>query len=169
MKHHQYHVTTVWTGNNGSGTDSYRTYERSHSIRVAGKPEIIGSSDPSFRGDPTCYNPEELFLASLSSCHMLWYLHLCAEAGVIVVDYTDEANGTMEETFEGSGSFIQVVLRPRVIVTSPDMIDKAISLHKKANQMCFIANSVKFPVLHEPEATPQQLNIAEPAGDNAAS
>ena len=70
----------TWTGNTGTGTREYRGYERAHEYLVPGKPVIPGSSDPNFRGDKTHYNPEELLVMSLSSCHMLWYLHLCAEA-----------------------------------------------------------------------------------------
>ncbi|HEY0244474.1 MAG TPA: OsmC family protein [Mucilaginibacter sp.] len=150
MKDHQYKATITWTGNLGTGTSSYKDFNRTHEISVDGKPTIPASSDPSFRGDPSRYNPEELFLASLSSCHMLWYLHLCAEAGVIVVDYTDHAIGTMIETTNGSGHFTQVTLHPNVLVSDASMIAKANELHHEANKYCFIANSVNFPVLHQP-------------------
>ncbi len=150
MKQHHYKATIRWTGNNGSGTDHYRNYERSHTISIDGKMPIAGSSDPSFRGDKTKYNPEELLVASLSSCHMLWYLHLCSEAGVVVVDYMDHATGIMAETANGGGYFIEVTLNPIVIVQDDTMIGKANELHEKANKLCFIANSVKFPVKHQP-------------------
>ena len=146
-KHH-YKSTTKWTGNTGSGTSNYRNYERSYSILTEGKMEILGSSDPAFRGDATKHNPEDLLLASLSSCHMLWYLHLCAEAGVVVTAYEDEATGVMLETANGSGHFTEVTLNPQVTVSESTMIEKANSLHKKANELCFIANSVNFPVYH---------------------
>jgi len=146
---HHYKMTTRWTGNTGSGTSAYQAYERDHILQVDGKPEIPGSSDPGFRGDKTRYNPEEMLVASLSSCHMLWYLHLCSEAGVVVVDYVDHATGTMVETADGGGHFSEVTLHPEVTVTDVAMIDKANALHEKANQLCFIANSVKFPVHHE--------------------
>ena len=148
-KQHQYSLTTTWTGNQGSGTSGYRAYERSHILSVENKPEILASSDPSFRGDATKHNPEELLLASLSSCHMLSYLHLCADAGVIVTAYIDNATGIMEETPNGSGRFIAVTLYPLVTVTDASMIDKANELHHKANQLCFIANSCNFPVHHQ--------------------
>src|SRR5476651_1890681 len=106
-KAHHYKITTNWTGNTGPGTSGYTDYDRSHTIVAEGKVEIACSSDPAFRGDKTKYNPEEMFLASLSSCHMLWYLHLCAEAGVVVTGYTDYASGTMTET-DGGGHFTQV-------------------------------------------------------------
>lgn len=152
-KEHHYAVTTEWTGNTGTGTQSYRSYERSHEIRVENKAGIQGSSDPAFRGDKTKHNPEDLLLASLSACHMLWFLHFCSEAEVIVTAYTDHAVGTMAETSNGSGHFTEVILRPQVVVTHASMIDTANALHTKAHQYCFIANSVNFPVRHEPACT----------------
>ena len=150
MKTHNYTSTVNWTGNKGFGTTNYRSYDRGYSISIDGKTDILGSSDPSFRGDKTRYNPEELLLASLSSCHLLWYLHLCAEAGVVVVDYSDTATGKMVETANGGGHFTEVTLNPIVTVTENSMIEKANELHKKANELCFIANSVNFTVTHEP-------------------
>lgn len=150
MKNHQYKATITWTGNKGSGTSSYRDFERAHEIAVEGKPIIPASSDPAFRGDKTRYNPEELFLASISSCHMLWYLHLCSEAGVVVVNYVDNATGTMLEEPNGSGRFTAVTLYPQVTVTANSMIAKANELHHKANEYCFIANSCNFPIHHRP-------------------
>ncbi len=139
-----------WTGNKGKGTSAYSAYSRNHVIRVNGKTEIAASSDPSFRGDISRYNPEELLVASLSSCHMLWYLHLCSEAGVIVTAYSDHAVGIMHETETGSGHFEEVTLFPQVKVTDSSMIETANALHKRANEFCFIANSVRFPVHHKP-------------------
>ncbi|MGI9582774.1 OsmC family protein [Chryseobacterium sp. RRHN12] len=150
MKTHHYKTTIQWTGNKGTGTSGYRAYERSHTISAENKPVIEGSSDPAFRGDSTKYNPEEMLLSSLSSCHMLWYLHFCSEAGIIVTEYTDEASGIMAETASGSGHFTEVTLHPRVTVTEASMTEKAEQLHHKANEYCFIANSVNFPVKHIP-------------------
>jgi len=150
MKNHQYKATITWTGNKGSGTSSYRDFERAHEIAVEGKSVIPASSDPAFRGDKTRYNPEELFLASISSCHMLWYLHLCSEAGVVVIDYVDNATGIMLEEANGSGRFTAVTLYPQVTVTANSMIEKANELHHKANEYCFIANSCNFPIHHCP-------------------
>ena len=144
---HHYKTTITWTGNRGEGTTGYKNYDRMHTIEVENKPVINASSDPSFMGDATRYNPEELLLASLSSCHMLWYLHLCADNGVIVVNYTDEATGTMEENSNG-GKFTEVTLRPIVKVADASMADKAAALHEVANKKCFIANSCNFPVKH---------------------
>lgn len=147
---HLYSLNVTWTGNTGSGTSNYRSYERSHTVTVSNKVEILGSSDPAFRGDPTKHNPEELFVASISTCHMLWYLHLCAEAGVIVIEYSDQATGIMQETEDRGGHFIEVTLHPNVTVTDASMVDKANELHHKANQLCFIANSCNFPIHHQP-------------------
>lgn len=147
-KKHNYQSTIEWTGNLGEGTSGYKNYERSHTIKINGKAEIEASSDPSFRGDPSRHNPEELFLASLSSCHMLWFLHLCSVEGVIVTGYVDEATGTMTEEKDGSGKFTEVILNPMVTVTEERMAAKLDSIHHKANQMCFIANSCNFPVRH---------------------
>ncbi|MBD2753474.1 OsmC family protein [Spirosoma validum] len=152
-KQHTYTLTTKWTGNTGTGTSHYRAYERNHVINADNKPDIPGSSDPSFRGDKTRYNPEELLVASLSSCHMLWYLHLCSEAGVIVLDYVDHATGTMVETADGGGHFSEVMLRPAVVVAEEAMIAGANALHHQANKLCFIANSCNFPIRHEPSCS----------------
>jgi organic hydroperoxide reductase OsmC/OhrA len=150
MKEHHYKATITWTGNLGTGTSNYRAFSRNHEISVEGKPVIPASSDPAFRGDPSRYNPEELLVASLSDCHMLWYLHLCSEAGVIVIEYVDQAIGVMTEAADGSGKFKEVTLYPQVTVTDAAMVEKANALHHKANQMCFIANSCNFPVHHQP-------------------
>jgi organic hydroperoxide reductase OsmC/OhrA len=147
---HNYQIKVQWTGNPGKGTANYGSYDRSHTIQAGNKAEIHGSSDPAFRGDPEAYNPEELFVAALSACHMLWYLHLCAEAGVIVTAYEDHATGIMEEAADGGGKFTEVILFPVVTVADGSMVGKAKMLHSKANQKCFIANSVKIPVLHNP-------------------
>lgn len=148
MKEHTYHTNLRWTGNTGKGTETYRGYERSHLISVEGKQTIEASSDPSFRGDKSKYNPEEMFVASLSSCHMLWFLHLCSEASVIVLEYTDAAIGKMTESDDGNGKFSEVILNPVVKVKEEWMIEKTDSLHEKANAFCYIANSCNFPVRH---------------------
>lgn len=150
MKLHEYHTTIEWTGNEGIGTANYKSYNRNHRISIPDKiQEILGSSDPAFRGDSSRYNPEELLVSSLSACHLLWYLHLCAVNGVVVITYIDHARGTMIETENGSGRFSEVVLCPIVTVQEENMIAKAVELHHQANQMCFIANSCNFPVRHE--------------------
>lgn len=149
-KQHHYQTRLVWTGNKGEGTKNYTGYSRNYTISIQHKPDIYGSSDPSFRGDAMRYNPEELLLASLSSCHMLWFLHLCSAAGVVITAYEDQATGTMHENADGSGYFTQVTLHPLILINGD--IDKAQLqlLHEEANRKCFIANSCNFPVAHEP-------------------
>jgi organic hydroperoxide reductase OsmC/OhrA len=151
-KSHHYAVTVKWTGNLGTGTNGYRSYGRQHEIiGENGKPTIPGSSDPVFRGDPARWNPEELLVAALSACHKLSYLHLCAVAGIVVVAYVDHAEGVMEETADGSAAFQRVTLHPQVTVAPGSDTAKALELHQEAHAKCFIARSVNFPVLHEPE------------------
>jgi organic hydroperoxide reductase OsmC/OhrA len=149
-KIHKFNTKVEWEGNTGHGTLNYKAYKRNYTILVKNKPKIEGSSDPVFLGDGAKYNPEELFIASVSSCHMLWYLHLCADSGVIVTDYADESEGNMLEEASGSGRFTEIVLHPMVTVKEKGMIAKAIELHDKAGQMCFIANSCNFPIRHKP-------------------
>lgn len=140
-----------WTGDRVQGTASYAAYSRDHLIRAAGKPDIVATSDTAFRGSPGRYNPEELFVSALSSCHMLWYLHLCAVNAIVVTDYQDEAVGTMVETEDGSGYFREVTLFPVVTITDAARIPRAMELHREAAKKCFIANSCNFPVRHEPK------------------
>ncbi|QHT71045.1 OsmC family peroxiredoxin [Rhodocytophaga rosea] len=151
-KEHLYTLTITWTGNTGTGTSGYRMYERSHRISAIDKPEILASSDPAFRGDKQKYNPEELLVASLSSCHMLWFLHLCADQGIIVTDYVDNPSGKMVETAGGGGRFTEVTLHPIVTISTPGSLYQLDELHNRAHQLCFIANSVNFPVKHLPQA-----------------
>jgi len=139
-----------WTGNTGVGTSGFRNYKRDHEISASGKSPIPASADPAFRGDPARYNPEELLVASLSACHMLWFLHLCADAGIVVTEYHDDATGAMAETDDGGGHFTQVTLRPVVKVAGQVDPEVARRLHERAHHLCFIANSVNFPVLCEP-------------------
>jgi len=152
---HTYEVVVTWTGNLGTGTSGYRDYSRNHEVTADGPGVLAGSSDPTFRGDKARWNPEQLLVASLAQCHMLWYLHLCADAGVVVTAYVDRPVGTMATTAEG-GRFTEVVLRPRVTVTSPDMVEVATRLHADAHRACFIASSVNFPVRHEPTVETSQ-------------
>jgi organic hydroperoxide reductase OsmC/OhrA len=149
-REHSYSISVRWTGNTGAGTSSFRDYKRDHEICATGKPPIPASSDPAFRGDQARYNPEELLVASLSACHMLWYLHLCADVGIVVAEYHDDATGEMVETEDGGGRFTQVTLRPVVKVAGKVNPELAQRLHERAHHLCFIANSVNFPVLCEP-------------------
>jgi organic hydroperoxide reductase OsmC/OhrA len=150
VRQHRYEVSVSWTGNRGSGTSGYRDYGREHQVSADGRPPIEASSDPVFRGDPDRWNPELELTAAVSQCHMLWYLHLCAEAGVVVTEYTDDAHGIMAEDADGTGRFVGLVLRPRVTVAAADMTRAAVNLHQDANAKCFIASSLNFPVHHEP-------------------
>jgi organic hydroperoxide reductase OsmC/OhrA len=152
-RRHHYEVTVSWTGNRGTGTSGYRDYGRDHEVSAEGRPLILGSSDPAFRGDPARWNPELALLTALSECHMLSYLHVCATAGVVVTGYVDASEGTMAEDDNGGGRFTEVTLRPQVTVATADMIDSAIALHEEASAKCFIAASVNFPVHHEPAVT----------------
>jgi organic hydroperoxide reductase OsmC/OhrA len=147
---HRYQTSVEWTGNLGQGTADYRAYSRDHVVSAPGRPELAGSSDPAFRGDATRYNPEDLLVASLSSCHMLWYLHLCSAAGIVVLAYRDEAAGTMVEDEGGGGRFTAAVLRPAVTLAPGTDVTRALALHEEAHRLCFIANSVNFPVGIEP-------------------
>ncbi|MFI2102514.1 OsmC family protein [Isoptericola sp. NPDC019693] len=166
--HHNYAVTVAWpdaagaaAGSEAPGTTSYTSYSRNHTVAVTGKPPLLGSADPAFRGDPARHNPEELFVASLAQCHMLWFLHLAAEHGLVVREYTDETTGTMRVESRGEGQFTDVTLRPRVTVDAgPEATDEAVAeLHRRAHALCFIARSVNFSVLVEPAP----VRLATPA------
>lgn len=143
---HHYAVNVTWTGNRGQGTSGYKEYDRSHTISITNKPDILGSSDTAFQGDATRHNPEDMLVTSISTCHMLWYLHLCADAGIIVTGYTDQATGTLQESPVNGGQFTEVTLHPVATITDSSKTEQAIALHKKAHEKCFIANSVNFPV-----------------------
>lgn len=152
-ENHSYKIDLAWTGNRSTGTASYTSYDRSHEISADEKPIITCSADPAFRGDKSRYNPEELLVAALSSCHMLSYLHLCASSQVVVTGYTDNAVGTMIQTKDGGGHFTEVVLKPAVTIRKGregSDSNLASELHKRAHELCFIANSVNFPVHIEP-------------------
>jgi organic hydroperoxide reductase OsmC/OhrA len=158
MVEHTYETVVTWTGDRGSGTTGYRDYGREHEVTAAGPPAIPGSSDPTFRGDPERWNPEQLLVVALSQCHMLWYLHLCAVGGVVVTGYVDRARGTMTEDGTG-GHFTEVVLRPEVTVVADEMVADAERLHADAHQACYVASSVNFPVRHEPTIHIRQSTI----------
>jgi len=148
---HKYPVTNRWTGNLGTGTSAYSAYSRNHELSGAGKGAAIpGSSDPVFRGDRTRYNPEELLVGALSACHMLWVLHLCADAGIAVTAYRDDAVGEMVEHEDGSGEFTRAVLRPRMVITDASRTAEAEAIHERAHQVCALARSMNFRVDLEP-------------------
>jgi organic hydroperoxide reductase OsmC/OhrA len=147
---HHYSLTVQWTGNLGDGTSSYRGYSRDHDVSIPGLPVLLGSADPTFHGDRSRYNPEQLLLAALAQCHLLSFLHVAVRHGVVVTDYRDAATGLMRLNRDGSGQFESVTLHPQVVVADPAHVELAEQLHREANQVCFIARSVNFPVLHEP-------------------
>ena len=151
-REHIYEATVTWTGNSGQGTAGYKAYARDYDIACSGKPTLAGSADPVFRGDAGRHNPEDLLVAALSACHMLWYLHLCADAGVVVTAYEDAASGTMAtHPPAGAGEFTRVTLRPRVAIAAGSCAETALRLHAEAGANCFVARSVNFPVDHLPE------------------
>ena len=152
-RNHTYELTVTWTGDLGTGTSGYRAYSRAHEVTAPGRQTLSGSSDPAFRGEPDRWSPEQLLVAALSQCHLLWYLHLCAADGIVVTGYTDVPTGLMAEDSDGGGRFTEMTLRPQVTVAAADMVEKATALHSAAHRMCFIANSVNFPVRHEPTVT----------------
>ena len=151
-KSHRYHTTIEWTGNRGTGTSAYGAYGRDYTVKMAGKADLLGSADPAFRGDPQRTNPEELLLAAIAACHQLWYLHLCADAGIVVTAYVDNSEALMDEGNSATpGRFLRATLRPRVTITAAEKLAQAQALHREAHRLCFIANSLNFPVECEPE------------------
>jgi organic hydroperoxide reductase OsmC/OhrA len=148
---HHYGIEVEWTGNRGTGTSGYKDYGRDHIVRTEGKPNIAGSSDPTFHGDRDRWNPEDMLLAALAQCHMLSYLHVAFRHGVRVIAYTDAATGTMQQDEHDGGRFTLVTLHPQVTISDPSQRELAQSLHHEAAQKCFIAASVNFPVEHQPE------------------
>jgi organic hydroperoxide reductase OsmC/OhrA len=166
-REHTYQVTVRWTGNTGQGTSGYRMYDRAHDVTAAAKPVIEASADPAFGGDPERWNPEDLLVASLSQCHMLTYLALCARSGIVVTGYQDTASGTMRETAGGSGHFTEVVLHPAVTVAADEMTTPAAALHQRAHETCFIANSVTFPVRCLPTIHTQPTSLSARPGLDA--
>lgn len=146
---HLFKAEAKWTSNQEQEDSTKRFYNKSHQIKIEGKPVLDVSAAKAFKGDPELYNPEDLLLSSLISCHMMSYLYVCSQNGIEVLEYLDNAEATLEVSPDGSGRFTEVQLNPKVKISNPDKIDLAIELHKKANQLCFIANSCNFPVLHE--------------------
>ena len=147
---HKYQLTAVWTGNKGDGTKNIRTYDRSHTVSIEGKPELYLTTDNPSVGDKSKLNPEDLLVTAISSCHMLSYLYVCALEGVVITSYIDNATGIMVEQASGSGSFKEVTLNPIFYVADESMVEKAIELHHKAHKICYIANSVNFEVTCNP-------------------
>lgn len=146
---HVFRCTLVWTGSEQGGTTSYASYSRAYRVDFAGKSSIAGSAAAAFRGDPALHNPEDLLVAALSACHALTYLAVAAKAGIVVVGYEDDAEGTMAPV-DGIMKFVNVKLKPKVIVAAGTDVAKAVALHEQAHAGCFVANSVNFPVTNEP-------------------
>jgi organic hydroperoxide reductase OsmC/OhrA len=147
---HNYQLTAVWTGNKGEGTKNVKTYDRSHTVTIQGKPELYLTTDNPHVGDKAKLNPEDLLVSALSSCHLLSYLYLCSMEGIVVTAYTDHATGIMIENSNGGGSFKEVTLNPIFHVTDEAMVERAMELHHKAHEICYIANSVNFEVKCNP-------------------
>jgi organic hydroperoxide reductase OsmC/OhrA len=146
---HHFACHLVWSGAARGGTTSYEAYSREVRVEVEGKAPLAMSAAPVFHGDPALMNPEDLLVASLSSCHFLSYAALCARAGIVVLAYEDDARGTMDRV-DGVTKFTEVVLRPRVTVAPGSDVAKARALHERAHSICFIASSVDFDVRNEP-------------------
>lgn len=153
MKQHQFRITTQWTGNLGTGTSAYTAYSRNHELTAPGKARRIEGSSAVARGDPSRYNPEELLIGALSACHMMWVLHLCADAGIAITEYSDEATGEMAVHPDGSCEFTRVLLNPRMIITDESRVEEAKSMHDRAHKVCCLARSMNFPVEHHAVVT----------------
>jgi organic hydroperoxide reductase OsmC/OhrA len=153
MKQHQFRIITQWTGNLGTGTSAYAAYSRDHELTAPGKATRIAGSSAVARGDPSRFNPEELLIGALSACHMMWVLHLCADAGIVITEYSDEATGVMAEHPDGAGEFTRVVLNPRMVIADASRVQEAISIHDRAHHVCCLARSMNFPVEHHPVVT----------------
>lgn len=145
---HLFKAQASWKSD--SGSSDIKKYSRNHTITIGGKPVLNVSAAKAFKGDAALYNPEDMLLSSIVSCHMMSYLYVCAQSGIQVVSYTDDAVATLQVEADGSGRFTEVMLNPKVIISQKDKIEEALALHKKANQLCFIANSCNFPMLHNP-------------------
>lgn len=145
---HLFKAAVKWTSNKIQGDSTKRFYSKNHTVLIEGKPVLNISAAKAFKGDPELYNPEDLLLGSLVSCHMMSYLYVCSQNGIEVLEYSDNAEATLEVSPDGSGRFTEVRLNPKVTITDSDKIQLALELHKKANQLCFIANSCNFPILH---------------------
>ncbi len=150
MKIHEYKLSLTWTGNEGKGTADLSSYKRSYQSAVEGKPILEGSADPSYMGDPTKWNPEEMLLSSVASCQMLWYLGLCAMKKIAVTKYKDSPEGVVTTEAGGGGTFTEIILRPQIEISDAAQLEVAKSLHEEAHKKCFVANSLNCPIKIEP-------------------
>jgi organic hydroperoxide reductase OsmC/OhrA len=148
---HVFECRLDWTGAANGAVKDYASYSREVRVEIAGKPALRASAAEVFRGDASLWNPEDMLVASLSTCHCLSYLALAARAGIPVTAYEDDARGTMD-LVDKVMRFTRVLLRPKVTLAAgaEAHVDKARALHTKAHHECFIASSVNFPVDHEP-------------------
>lgn len=147
---HIFKVALSWFSTEKVASPKSKVYSKSHHISIEGKSDLAISAAKAFKGDPSLYNPEDLLLSSLVSCHMMSYLYLCDQNNIEVISYTDHAEAILEVNSDASGRFVEVILKPAVVILNPEQIALALDLHKKANQLCFIANSCNFPVMHMP-------------------
>ena len=145
---HLFKAEVKWTSNQNQEDSTKRFYSKSHTVLIEGKPILNVSAAKAFKGDSEKYNPEDLLLSSLVSCHMMSYLYVCSQNGIEVLEYSDNAEATLEVSPDGSGRFVTITLNPEVKISNSSQIQLALGLHQKANQLCFIANSCNFPVLH---------------------
>ena len=144
----RYSAEVAWNrGEVAPGED----YSRSHGWRFDGGVEVPASSAPDLHGDPSCVDPEEAFVASISSCHMLWFLHLAADRGFHVRTYTDRAVGHMNRVDRGVIAITDVDLHPEIewVGDVPDARTTA-EIHDESHHRCFIANSVTSTITVHP-------------------
>ncbi|MCW3121566.1 MAG: OsmC family protein [Flavipsychrobacter sp.] len=146
----QYRAVTSWRSSEGTKVP---TYDRTHTVFIENKPQLMLTTANPLRGDATKLNPEDLLVAALSSCHMLTYLYLCNAAGIVITEYIDDVVGTLVEVSSDKSVFSEVTLNPKAVVASEEMINTAIALHEKAHELCIIANSVNFKVTCDPVCT----------------
>jgi organic hydroperoxide reductase OsmC/OhrA len=150
---HIFKAKLNWSSVPKEAITNSKQYIKTHQITIEGKEILTVSAAKAFKGDPSLYNPEDLLLSSLVSCHMMSYLYVCSQNGIDVVSYQDDAEATLEVSENGSGRFIEVRLYPKVVILQKEKIDEALKLHSKANELCFIANSCNFKIVHNPSCT----------------
>jgi organic hydroperoxide reductase OsmC/OhrA len=148
----EYKATVEWRL---AGEFRYETYSRSHSIdfghgiRLAGN--AAADNIPKTVAAAAGVDPEQQFVASLASCHMLWFLHLANRGKFVVARYVDEASGVLGKNAEGRDAMTRVTLRPAVTFSgTPPTAGEFAQLHEKTHERCFIANSVKTEIILEP-------------------
>lgn len=150
----KHHARIEWQRDGAHFTD--HRYSRRHAWRFDGGATVPASSSPHIvpppGSDPSCVDPEEAFVAALSSCHMLFFLSLAAKAGWVVESYVDEAHGVMAADAGGRLAITTVTLRPAVAFGGPRQPshDELTQLHHAAHDECFLARSVKAKILCEP-------------------